>query len=542
MDRDYGVFVPTGQRSLNPETALGSAILREAEIYGIDPHHLADAVDAVWQQEREATAEVADAQRAARRETGLNQRRIDQWEDAGKDHAEYPRLDEMARELAGSYPALGIGRGYDRETGHDDTDYAGRLWEVLRNRSEKLKPKHHPDIIRQAAELVASCATGEADSCRPMTFSTERWADYLSRKSIPWPRLESGALALDDDTFREMARAYPAEVAPIRELRHALSQLRLNELVVGSDGRNRLLLSAFGSKTSRNQPSNSRFIFGPSTWLRSLIRPDPGRAAAYVDWSAQEYGIAAALSCDPGMMRDYQSGDPYLTFAKRAGLVPLDATKQTHAAERDRVKVCCGLGAMYGASEASLAMRLGISSAHARELLQLHHQSYPTFWRWSDAVQDFAMLHGYLETVFGWKVHVGHDANPRSLRNFPMQANGAEMMRLACCLATEWGIAVCAPVHDALLIEGPTNEIDAIVARTQEAMQKASALVLDGFALRTDAKIVRYPGRYTDERGRRMWETVWQLLEDLDGNTTPCTDAGSPPAPLHPPSSLLSLL
>jgi hypothetical protein len=46
------------------------------------------------------------------------------------------------------------------------------------------------------------------------------------------------------------------------------------------------------------------------------------------------------------------------------------------------------------------------------------------------------MLTGELRTVFGWTVRVGQDANPRSLRNFPMQANGAEMMRLAACLAT----------------------------------------------------------------------------------------------------------
>src|SRR5947208_625897 len=28
VDRDYGVFVPTGQRTLNPDTTLGAAILR----------------------------------------------------------------------------------------------------------------------------------------------------------------------------------------------------------------------------------------------------------------------------------------------------------------------------------------------------------------------------------------------------------------------------------------------------------------------------------------------------------------------------------
>jgi DNA polymerase-1 len=41
-----------------------------------------------------------------------------------------------------------------------------------------------------------------------------------------------------------------------------------------------------------------------------------------------------------------------------------------------------------------------------------------------------------------------------------MQGNGSEMLRLACCLATEAGIRVCAPVHDAILIEAPLEELD----------------------------------------------------------------------------------
>ena len=80
------------------------------------------------------------------------------------------------------------------------------------------------------------------------TFKSDRWAAWLAQNNIPWPRLESGSLALDDETFRSMAGMYP-EVAPIRELRTSLSQLRLSELAVGSDGRNRCLLSPFSSKT-----------------------------------------------------------------------------------------------------------------------------------------------------------------------------------------------------------------------------------------------------------------------------------------------------
>jgi DNA polymerase-1 len=98
------------------------------------------------------------------------------------------------------------------------------------------------------------------------TFKADRFAAWLAQAGIPWPRLESGRLDLSDDAFREMARSYPA-VAPLRELRSALSEMRLSDLAIGRDCRNRTMLSAFRARTGRNQPSNTRFIFGPSVWL-----------------------------------------------------------------------------------------------------------------------------------------------------------------------------------------------------------------------------------------------------------------------------------
>ncbi len=130
------------------------------------------------------------------------------------------------------------------------------------------------------------------------------------------------------------------------------------------------------------------------------------------------------------------------------------------------------------------------------------------------------MLTGELQTVFGWSIHtVGRD-NPSSLANFTMQANGAEMMRLACSLATESGITVCCPVHDAILIEAPTDEISSVVATTQAIMREASRIVFDGFELDSDAEIVSYPNRYMDEdRGRIMWDRVFKLATIADQAT-----------------------
>jgi hypothetical protein len=345
------------------------------------------------------------------------------------------------------------------------------------------------------------------------TFKVKNWADYLQREGIPWPRLPTGALELTDDTFKQMARIHP-KVAPMRELRSALSEMRLSNLTVGEDGRNRCLLSPFASKTGRNQPSNSRFIFGPSVWLRGLIKPTEGFCLAYIDYSQQEFGIAAALSGDEKMMEAYRSGDPYLAFATQAGVVPPGATKQTHKSEREQFKQCV-LAVQYGMGEVALALRINQPVARARQLLALHRQTYKTFWAWSDATQDEAVLNGKLWTTFGWELRVGGTVNSRSLRNFPMQGNGAEMLRIACIFLTEAGIRVCAPVHDALLIELPIGELESSLAKAQHLMRQASRAVLGDFELCSDAKVVCYPNRYMDERGQVMWDTVTGLIRQI---------------------------
>jgi hypothetical protein len=71
---------------------------------------------------------------------------------------------------------------------------------------------------------------------------------------------------------------------------------------------------------------------------------------------------------------------------------------------------------------------------------------------------------------------------------------------------------VCAPVHDALLIEAPLDKLDQVIATTKSLMQEASRIVLDGFELGSDVKKVRYPDRYMDKRGVVMWNKVMNLI------------------------------
>src|SRR5262249_620296 len=149
---------------------------------------------------------------------------------------------------------------------------------------------------------------------------------------------------------------------------------------------------------------------------------------------------------------------------------PSHASKQTHPEIRAQCKASL-LGANYGMQAQTLSYRIGSSRMHAEHLLATLARTFPTYWQWAEHVQDVGALVGRLNTVYGWPLHVTTDTRTTTVRNFLMQATGAEMLRVACCLATEQGVQVCAPVHDALLVESSADDIDEVVEFTSSLMR-----------------------------------------------------------------------
>ena len=115
-----------------------------------------------------------------------------------------------------------------------------------------------------------------------------------------------------------------------------------------------------------------------------------------------------------------------------------------------------------------------------------------------------------------WQCVVGDgELKTRTIINWPVQSVGGDILRMACIWATKRGLRLCAPVHDAILIEAPIDRIDRDVDLLRDIMARASAVVLGGPALRTDFKTVRYPDHYTDSRGDEIWKHVTGLLERM---------------------------
>jgi DNA polymerase I len=330
-----------------------------------------------------------------------------------------------------------------------------------------------------------------------------------------WPRTPTGQLCTDAETLRAIAQRCP-QAAEFCHSKMTLDQLKTFELAVGDDARNRCMLSAYRSKTSRNQPSNSAFVFGLNAAFRSLIKPEQGRAFAVLDFGGQEFGIAARFSGDRNMIAAYESGDPYSDWARKAGYMPANGDKYTHPHIRAVFKRA-SLGILYGMGAKTLGEYVGVSELAARALLRSHRETFPRFWRWSAAVQDAGIAQGELTSAFGWKMKVLRNARSGTLANYPMQSAGADMLRLACVMAVDRNIPICAPIHDAIAVEAASTAIADVVNAMAHCMVEASRAVLGGPAIRIDPKILQFPNRYIDGRdgSTELWATATRLLQQL---------------------------
>ena len=314
----------------------------------------------------------------------------------------------------------------------------------------------------------------------------------------------------DGEVFKDMCGRYP-ELEPLRVLRGMFVDMKEFKLPIGKDGRARTFPFPWASVTGRNQPGRG-FIYGQAKWTRFLMKPAPGRAIAYLDLKSAEFGIAGALSGDKNMTAAYRSDDDvYLATAKLTGAAPKSATKQSHPTVRGIYKVAT-LGMQYGMSAWGLESKLGITVPEAQRLIDAIHRVYRTYFHWIEDLVPTSQALGKIEAPMGWAMHVDADTNPRTLKNFPMQTACGEILRIAVDMMLDRGIMLCATVHDAVLIESSVRNIARDCEIAAESWSAASRIVLDGFELKTDCAVTKYPRRYFEEDGQEMWDRVRHLI------------------------------
>lgn len=349
------------------------------------------------------------------------------------------------------------------------------------------------------------------------SFRNAPFKDFVKNNKLTWPKLESGNLDLKEKTIKTMSVRYP-ELNFFRQTKKTLSQLTSGPIPVGSDGRHRFNSIYFSSSTGRTQAIGNCILLGPS-WMRGFIQAPKDRALIIADYKSQEILIAAACSQDEAMLSDYQSGDFYLSFAKRAGALEDDARRED-SPQVEQIRNLykrVSLAIQYGMGAKSLAETLGQSEHEARKLIKQAKEIYPKFWEWRDRVGNYVGLNRTLKAVLGWQLsppyrskssyETGKSTYLSSL-NFPLQASGSDILRACVINLAEEGYEICATQHDSVFVEMDVNEISEKLNHLETIMENVSCPLLNGHSLLVESKVLMPGERYLGNKDKKFWRFI----------------------------------
>jgi DNA polymerase-1 len=223
--------------------------------------------------------------------------------------------------------------------------------------------------------------------------------------------------------------------------------------------------------------------------IRRAFVAEAGHMLVSADYAQIELRIIAHMSGDEGLRQAFAEGrDIHTATASTVFGVAYDDVTRV---QRDRVKRV-NYGIPYGISAFGLAQRMRVSRGEAKELIDQYESSYPGVVRFLGELIENARERGFVETMLGRRRYVPdiQSRNPmaraaaeRIAVNMPIQGTQADMIKRAMISIhhrlRDEGLKtrMILQVHDELVFEAPSAELDAIQPLIRDEM--AGALPLD---------------------------------------------------------------
>lgn len=211
-----------------PDSRVTQALRQGSKDWRINKRDLKDALDFVHGEKKQAVDEREAAKKRLREITGITQADVMRLENQGKDHTHVKGLDVTARTAAGELPELGMGRGVESGGNYDDTDYAAHAWELIKEGRINPMPKHHPDLIDEAAQLAIANRRYKGDGGEddrdavPFSVSAEHPRLEAYRE---WLGVVQFATAEDDPQARITRKSAAVSSAIVADVGRRLDQL-----------------------------------------------------------------------------------------------------------------------------------------------------------------------------------------------------------------------------------------------------------------------------------------------------------------------------
>ncbi len=233
--------------------------------------------------------------------------------------------------------------------------------------------------------------------------------------------------------------------------------------------------------------------------IREAFVAEPGRVIVSLDYSQIELRILAHVAGIETLKQAFRDGhDIHAMTASEMFDVPLD---QMTSDIRRQAKAI-NFGVIYGISGFGLARNLRIPRAEAQGFIDRYFQRFPGIRAYMDDTVKFAQEHGYVQTLFGRKIHTP-DINAkgptagfakRAAINAPIQGTAADIIRRA-MVRMESAIdglpaKMLLQVHDELLFEVEAGAEHDLISRARYVMENAAnpAVKLD-IALSVEAGV-----------------------------------------------------
>jgi len=373
---------------------------------------------------------------------------------------------------------------------------------VLLDRAKLEAQSHELGKTMLALEQKAYEAAGQ-----PFNLNSPKQIQEIlfERQGLPVKKkTPSGQPSTDEDVLAELALDYPLpklllEFRAVAKLKSTYTD-KLPKMMDAQTGRVHTTYSQAVAVTGRlasNDPNlqNIPVRTAEGRRIREAFIAPPGWKLVSADYSQIELRIMAHLSGDEGLRHAFAHGhDVHRATAAEVFGLTLDKVSE----DERRTAKTINFGLIYGMSSFGLAQNLGIERTTAQAYIDSYFSRYPGVKRYMDATREQARSAGYVETLFGRRLWLPEmrsgspgrrQAAERAAINAPMQGTAADLIKLAMVSVHDWlqrdGLRarLVMQVHDELVLEVPTDELDTVTdgvrARMQDVAQLEVPLIVD---------------------------------------------------------------
>lgn len=430
-------------------------------------------------------------------------------------------------------PLLGTGKSaitFDKVTIEDATPYAAEDADITLRLWQHFKPELHQRQVTTVYEtlerpLVPVLAEMERNGIKVDRDTLSRMSNAFAQKmaaledeihqlagaefnvgspkqlgEILFDKLElpggkkgkTGAYATGADILEDLAteHALPALVLDWRQLSKLKSTYTdaLQDHINAETGRVHTSYIQTGANTGRMASSDPNLQNIPvrseeGRRIREAFVADEGNVLLSLDYSQIELRILAHMAGIDALKDAFAQGlDIHAMTASEMFDVPLDQMTP----EIRRQAKAINFGVIYGISGFGLARNLRIPRKEAQDFIDRYFQRFPGIRKYMDQTVEFAKEHGYVQTLFGRKIHTA-EINAKGPRagfakraaiNAPIQGTAADVIRRAMVRMPQ-AIAhlparMLLQVHDELLFEVPKDAVDETIAIAKQVMEGAA--------------------------------------------------------------------